>query len=229
MSESSNNPAVRSILTGTIDAVVGVIDFGIDSSGKKSAMWRIYYDSEIGSPVEKAAQKAVAVAIYKSLVNYFPSLESDSKTVVAVTRTVLSMLDRSKLLYQFRHGRINETRYFDELTKRYASTLVVIIRRGEQYLSDTLPSLLERNLGIPRTVTEKALDFVFSKITLSEEQSRKIVSEGLRKVNHLVKELDERITKTLEPVIVFVKEKLIDKGKKVVKEVEETVKRFLKR
>lgn len=229
MANSSNDPAVRSILTGIRDAAVGFIDFAVKASGEKQEMWRLYYDSDIGSTIEKSAQKAITVSVYKAVVKVFPSLKSNNKTAIAVSRSVLNVLDRSKLLYQLKHGRINETRYLDELTKRYSAMLVAIIHRGEEFLTASISTLLEQHANIPRTTTAEVLKLVFSKLELSEEQSQKIVSEGLRVIHRKVKEIDARVSKAIEPVRAFVEKHIVAPGKKVIVEVKQAVNRLFKK
>jgi len=225
--ESSVNPKARSVLAGIKDAVVGIIDLSVNASGSRNALARLFYDSELGSSVEKSAQKAAAVSVYKALVKLFPSLKADGRTTVAVSRAVLFLMDRSKLLYLYKHGRISEARYYDELTKRYTSILVAAVRVGEDMLQATLPLLLEESFGIDRTLSTAALQMVFSKIDLSDAQKEKLVSEGLRIVARLVGKADAWASRVLAPVRTFIADRIVAPAKKMDQKVRDKVKALL--
>lgn len=225
---ASNNPAARGILAGIRDAIDGAIDFGIESARKKSELWRLFYDSPLGSNLEKSAQKAVAVSVYKALIHYFPSLKEDTKTVTAVTRTVLLLSDRAKLMYMYRHGRISEAQFYDELGERYATTFLTALHRGEEMLTATLSSLLEQ-ADVPRHVTQGALRMFFDHIEPSKEQSVRLVAEGLRRLDKIVDGVDKKITKALEPVRDFIEKEVVPWLERTGKKVKDKVKQFLKK
>lgn len=198
----------RSVLAGIQDAIKGVIDFSVSSSGEQSNMWKLYYDSEIGSSVEKAVEKMVVVSAYKSLIKFFPKMREDSRVPVAVSRTIMFMLDRSKLLYQYKNGWINETKYYNEIGKRYSSIIVAVIHRGEEMLEATLPRLLESYASVPQEASRYALRKVFEVIQPSEEQIARLVETGLQKVKDVKNKLDRKLTKLWEKA-----ESLVAKGR----------------
>ncbi len=208
-----SSPSRRSVLTGMRDAMTGVIDLYISSSKKEGDILKVFYDSEIGSPIEKSVEKVISVSVYKSLIKYFPKLKFEGKTAIAVGRSVLFLLDRSKLMYHYRKGRINETRYYDELAKRYASIVVAVVRRGEDMLMMTLPRLLEDYCKIPKEFTLLGLQKVFKIITPTEEQVSRLIKEGIRRANVAIDKVDKKLSAFLNRAKEYIRE-----TKRIVKE-----------
>ena len=216
-----NSTSKYSIIAGIRDAIEGVIDFGV-AGGKQSQMWKVFYDSEIGSPIEKSVEKAVSISVYKALVKVFPNLKQEGKTSLSVARSILFLLDRSKLMYQYQKGWITESKYYEEIAKRYSSIIVTVVRRGEDMLIVTLPHLLEQYCNIPSPVSRFALQKVFEKITPSEEQVSRLVAEGMRRVRTFVENLDKKTSELLQRLDDYI-------VKKVKPAIREKIDNFVKR
>lgn len=142
-------------------------------SGVKSInpLIRMYYDSDLGSPIEGHVEKTFATSTCNALKRYCPNWKWAKKTCDTVgtwiAHKAVQALDTSKTIYQVSHGRITEDQAYHEIAKRTTAGLFVAGK------------VLCRATHAIGKVTGKISDFVFGDYPEVSEWLKKGVELGI--------------------------------------------------
>lgn len=206
---SSALSAIKSVATWFHNSAVNY-------SKEKNPLIRMYYDSELGSPIEQAVEKAYAASAYDTLKSIVP----DWKPAKAICKSIgnwiahkkVQALDVSKVVYHISTGRISKDEAYHEIAKRTTSGLFTLgklaSRAGHAVawatgkLSDTfLPEgttdLIKKGFDL---VAGETLRRVRNKIFSEENKQRvtKFVEHGLRVAHTATKKVIETADHVLE-------------------------------
>lgn len=212
---SSALSAIKSIATWFHNSAVNY-------SKEKNPLIRMYYDSELGSSIEQAVEKAYSASSYDTLKSFVP----DWKPVKAMCKSIgnwiahkkVQALDVSKVVYQISTGRITKDRAYHEIAKRTTAGLFTLgklaSRAGHAVawatgkLSDTLlpdgtTDLIKKGFDI---VAGETLRRVRNKIFSEENKQRvtKFVEQGLRVAHTATKKVVEAADRVLEKTSRFI-------------------------
>ena len=215
----------------------------VNYSKEKNPLIRMYYDSELGSPIEEVVEKSYAASAYDTLKKFVP----DWKPALAVCRSIgnwiahkkVQALDVSKVVYHTSTNRITQDQAYKEIAKRTTSGLFslgkVACRAGHVIgwltgkLSDTfLPEgttdLVKKGFDL---VAGETLRGIRKKI-FSEENKQKVekfVEKGLRVAHTATKKVVEVADRVLQKTGEAV-DRTVSFVKDVAKSVGEEIKPF---
>lgn len=132
---------------------------------------RMYYDSELGSPIEGHVEKTFAASTCDTLKKYCPNWKWAKNTCNAVGNWIAHKatlaLDSSKVIYQASHGIIDEDKAYHEIAKRTTAGLFVAGK------------VLCRATHAIGKITGKISDFVFGDYPEVSEWLKKGVELGV--------------------------------------------------
>lgn len=102
----------------------------VDYSKEKNPLIRMYYDSDLGSPIEQVVEKTYAASAYDTMKDYVP----DWKPMKSICRSIgnwiahkkVQALDVSKVVYHVSTNRISQDKAYTEIAKRTTSGLFVL-------------------------------------------------------------------------------------------------------
>ena len=178
---------------------------------------RMYYDSDLGSPIEGEVEKAFAVSTCDSLKKFCPNWEW-AKSVcntagVWIAHKAVQVLDSSKVIYQASNNMITADKAYSEIAKRTTAGIFsvgeVLCRAG--HLVGTLTSKISDRIlpeGV-NTLVKKGFDFVVGESLRTIR--RNIVSEKNKKRVEKFVEKGMRIVVTATSNIISTVDKIIDK------------------
>lgn len=218
----------------------------VNYSKEKNSLIRMYYDSELGSPIEEVVEKTYAASAYDTLKNFVP----DWKPALVMCKSIgnwiahkkAQALDVSKVVYHTSTNRISQDQAYKEIAKRTTSGLFSLgklaCRAGhvigwitgklsETFLPEGTTDFVKKGFDL---VAGESLRGIRKKI-FSEENKQKVekfVEKGLRVAHTATKKVievaDRALHKTgqvLDCTVSFVSD--------VAKKVGEDVKSFSKK
>lgn len=148
---------------------------------KESPIMRMYFDSELGSPIEQTVEIALASSVAQTILNVLPKTKLTSKLASAVgtfvARKETWALDRAKLTYQFSREQIDFYEYNEELIKRQVSTLVAAADMAKHGLNATVAAF-SVTVGMNPLMVKSLLEGFTSNIHLPEDIAKKILKNG---------------------------------------------------
>lgn len=212
---SSALSAIKSVATWFHNSAVNY-------SKEKNPLIRMYYDSELGSSIEQAVEKAYAASAYDTLKSFVP----DWKPAKAMCKSIgnwiahkkVQALDVSKIVYHISTGRFSKDKAYHEIAKRTTSGLFALgklaSRAGHAVawatgkLSDTLlpegtTDLIKKGFDI---VAGETLRRVRNKIFSEDNKQRvtRFVEQGLRVAHTATKKVIETADRVLEKTGKFI-------------------------
>lgn len=212
---------------------------------------RMYYDSDLGSPIEAEVEKVFAASICDSLKKFCPNwkwAKNACNTVGTwIAHKAVQALDSSKVIYQASNGIISPDRAYSEIAKRTTAGLFMVgkvwsrterwVGRLASMVSDLLPEDIDSYL-------KKGIDLVVYELfrgirgAVFSEKNKKRVTEFVEKgmrvavtaTSNIIQTVDEIIDKTPEVAkntINFIEktaEKIGEKAEQFVVKVVDTAK-----
>jgi hypothetical protein len=196
---------------------------GIVSGVKKTnPIIRMYYDSELGSPIEGHVEKAFAASTCDALKKHCPNWKWAKNTCnVAgnwIAHKVTQALDSSKVIYQVSNGMITGDRAYHEIAKRATAGLFVVgkvLCRAGHVIGTLTGKISERILpeGVNKLVQKgvdiavgETLRFIRRKVFSDSNKERvtKFVEKGMKvavtATNKIINTIDTAIDKTQKAV-----------------------------
>ena len=157
---------------------------------------RMYYDSDLGSPIENEVEKAFALASYESLKEHVPDWKiarfACRKVGNLIAHLKTRALDKSKLYYQASTGRISTETAYHETAKRLTAGVF------------SLGKLACRAGHLVGNLTSKISDFVFADYPEVTNTAKKLfdvtAGELIRRARNTIfsKKSEEKVTKFVE-------------------------------
>lgn len=151
----------------------------VDGAKNINPLLRMYYDSELGSPIEGHVEKAFAASTCDTLKKFCPNWNWVQNTCDAVgtwiAHKAVQVLDTDKVIYQVSNGRITGDEAYDELAKRATAGLFVA---GKVVCRAT------RVIG---KITGKISDFIFADYPEVSEWLKNGVKLGVSSVLRFVR------------------------------------------
>ncbi len=208
-------------------ALKSVQNKAVSSMKKGNPLIRMYYDSELGSPIEGAVEKAFAASTCDTLKKFYPDWQWAKKTCNAVgswiAHKAVQALDTSKVVYQASNGMITKERAYNEVAKRTTAGLFVVgkvlCRAGhvighmtstisEHILPEGVNKLVKKGVDI---LVGESLRFVRKKVFSEKNKERvtKFVEKGLE------------VAVTATHKIIESVDRALDKGAEVVRKTKE--------
>ena len=189
-----NKIRLGSALRSIKDACSWFHNSAIDVEKEKNLLIRIYYDSDLGSPIEKEVEKAFAASTYDNLKKFFPKWEPAQNLCKSIGSWIAHKkaqgLDLSKVVHHISTDRISADQGYHEIAKRttaglfsigkIASRVTHLIGKGAHKFADMV-------LG------EGVSDFVRTTVTI-------VAGETLRRVRNKIfsEESKKKVTKFVE-------------------------------
>ncbi len=106
----------------------------IDSRKCNNPLLRMYFDSDLGSPIEQTLEQTYAYASYETIKHCLPENSCCNNFAEILGNTLarlsIKVLDVTKLNYKYFNGHINFAKYNYELTKRTLCTIATVIDNG---------------------------------------------------------------------------------------------------
>lgn len=188
----------------------------VNYSKEKNPLIRMYYDSELGSPIEQAVEKAYAASAYDTLKKFVPDWRPAKAMCKSIGNWIahkkVQALDVSKVVYHISTGRITKDRAYSEIAKRTTSGLFALgklaSRAGHAVawatgkLSNTLlpegtTDIIKKGFDL---VAGETLRRVRNKIFSEENKQRvtKFVEQGLRVAHTATRKVIETVDRVVE-------------------------------
>lgn len=181
---------IKFILGRLLKAVRAVTDSltilhskAIDSLKDFSSLFRVYYDSPIGSPIEKNTEDIIIAAVSQVICEVYGGKISVTEGQI-IAKFIVGIMDRSKLMYQYNKDMIGKEEYYEELSARIYATLCAtmnLIPSGLQKMSD----ILQRR-GINTENFDKYIKYYNIAMSLAKQYLGDFFNEG--KVTSLLKD-----------------------------------------
>ena len=184
---------------------------------------RMYYDSNLGSPIEGEVEKAFAASTCDTLKKFCPDwkwAKNACNTVGTwIAHKAVQALDSSKVIYQASNGIISADRAYSEIAKRTTAGLFsvgkVLCRAG--HLVGTLTSKISAHIlpeGV-NTLVKKGVDLVVGE-SLRCIRNNIFTEKNKERVTCFV-EKGMRVAVTATSAIINTVDNIIDKTTKVAK------------
>lgn len=215
----------------------------IDKSKTNNPLLRIYFDSDLGSPVEKSVEQAYAITLFEVIKENLPDWKIANKAAKvlgnALGKIAAKALDVAKLNYKYFKNQINIDQYTYEATKRTLCTVATLIDNSWDFIGNTIKggtisilTYLGVDYNTAQNITEKASTVlnVIKPYVIAGIKSKKVVSlvaEGVKKVAAGVKKVVSVVSKNTEriPSVVTTIAQAIEKPvEKVISFAKETTK-----
>lgn len=205
----------------------------VDTAAAINPALRVYYDSELGSPIEKEIEKGVSASVYNTITEAFPKWEWTQKIGAKVgawiAQATTKVMDASKLTYQIGKGRINADRAYREIAKRTAAGVFATgkvfckfghwIKRASDFLPEDshLSQLAKRALDL---LGRECLDKLGKNLFTDDNQDRmeNFLAKGLRTAHTAIRDTIRAIDTAADKAQAWVREE-----KEHLKEVAFTV------
>lgn len=196
---------------------------GIISGTKNiNPLVRMYYDSDLGSPIEGHVEKVFASSTCDCLKRYCPDWKWAQNTCDSmgtwIAHKVVQALDTSKVIYQVSNGRITGDRAYHEIAKRATAGLFVagkvLCRAG--HVIGTLTSKISEHIlpeGVNKLVQKgvdiavgETLRFVRKKVFSEKNKERvtRFVEKGMKvavtATHKIIESVDRAIDRTQKAV-----------------------------
>lgn len=190
----------------------GVVNY----SRKTSPLLRMYYDSDLGSPIEKKIEEAFSASTYDTLKKFCPDwkwAQNACQSVGAwIAHKTTQALDASKLVYQIGQGRIEPEQAYNEIAKRTTAGLFsvgkavyrfcpwVMGKASDLLLPESASELLKKGVDIAaRCTIGKLSKMIFSE--KNRQRFERFTAEGLKvahtAVRNVIRVVDTAIDKTV--------------------------------
>lgn len=184
---------------------------------------RMYYDSNLGSPIEGEVEKAFAASTCDTLKKFCPDwkwAKNACNTVGTwIAHKAVQALDSSKVIYQASNGIISPDRAYSEIAKRTTAGLFsvgkVLCRAG--HWVGTLTSKISDHIlpeGVNNLV-KKGVDLVVGE-SLRSIRKNIFTEKNKERVTKFV-EKGMRVAVTVTSNIIHTVDKIIDKAPEVAK------------
>jgi len=204
---------------------------------------RMYYDSELGSPIEGHVEKAFAASTCDALKKHCPNWKWAKNTCEAIGNWIAhkttQALDSSKVIYQVSNGMITKDKAYHEIAKRTTAGLFVVgkvmCRAG--HLIGTLTNKISEHIlpeGVNKLVQKgvdiavgETLRFIRRKVFSDNNKERvtKFVEKGMKvavtATSNIINTIDTAIDKTQKAI-----KKTVDFISDVATKVGEEIKPF---
>lgn len=193
----------------------------------ESPLLNSFFESELGSPIEKEMSKLAAFSLYKTVKSNLPGGKVGHFMAEQIAKKAVGMMDWAKVSYQYHLGKITGLRCIDEYANRIcASTAtfveMVIIANGNK-IAGCLEKVLV-GIGMPDAVAkitrlvptllvvnrEKIRNFIKNDVPTFVHKTAELVNEGANMVSRGLTCLKDKAEKLVEKVAVAL-EKSVDK------------------
>ncbi len=172
----------------------------IDATTSKNPLLRMFFDSDLNSPIESTVEKMYADSYYQTMREILPSwkpMQSLAKGVgYAIAYAQCKVLDLSKLNYHYFNNRISREKYYNELSRRIVTGTVTFVNKGWPLFGKGIKGGITTVLvtaGMPIDDAKQAADktwvamtlaktYISSKIngTKLKERAQALISTGLQ-------------------------------------------------
>lgn len=179
---------------------------------------RMYYDSNLGSPIEGEVEKAFAASTCDTLKRFCPDWKWAKNTCNVVgswiAHKAVQALDNSKVVYQASNGYITSDRAYQEIAKRTTASLFAfgkILCRAGHVIGHVTSKISEHILpegvntwvkkGVDLAVGE-SLRFVRKNVFSERNKERvaKFVEKGMKVAVTATKKIIETVDRTISKV-----------------------------
>jgi len=208
----------------------------IDNKKSNNPLLRVFFDSDLGSPVEKAVEQAYSMSTYEAIKDKLPNWNIADKAAKSLGgilgKLSAKVLDVAKLNYKYFKGQITSTQYTYEITKRTLCTAAAVIDKSWDWIGDKVKGGtigILNSLGVPIETAEFITDSVgaiFNVVKepflnfIKSEKTAKFVAEGVQKVIGGIKKVINSAKEKIPPIV----EKIADSIGIGVKKVVEVAK-----
>lgn len=201
---------------------------------------RMYYDSDLGSPIEGEVEKAFAASTCDTLKKSCPNWKWAKTTCNVVgawiAHKAVQALDSSKIIYQASNGVISADKAYSEIAKRTTAGLFyvgkVLCRAGhwvgtltnkisDHILPEDVNILVKKGVGL---VVRESLRSIRKNIFTekNEERVTKFIAKGMRvavsatsNIIHSIDNIIDKTTKATKKTIDFIEKTAEKIGEKV--------------
>lgn len=208
----------------------------VDVAKETNPLLRMYYDSDLGSPIEGEVEKAFAAASYDTLKKYVPNWKPALNLCKSIGNWIahkkVQALDVSKVVHHISTDRISTDQAYHELAKRTTTGLfavgkvacraahvigVLSSKISDTLLPEDINDLIKKGFDL---VAGESLRKVRNKIFSKENKERvtHLVEQGFKVAHTATKKIINNVDKALDKTQVFVE--------KVAKKVGEELKPF---
>lgn len=185
---------------------------------KFNPLVRMYYDSELGSPIEGEVEKAFAASTCDTLKKFCPDWNWAKKTCNVVgswiAHKAVQALDHSKVVYQASNGMITSERAYKEIAKRTTAGLFtigkVLCRAGhvvghltsrisESILPDGVNKIVKRTVDV---VVGESLRFIRKNVFSEKNKERvtKFVEKGMKVAVTTTRKIVESVDRAISRI-----------------------------
>lgn len=186
----------------------------IDKLKSTNPLLRVYFDSDLGSPVEKTVEEAYAASLYKYLKTISPNWKPAQKLAKYLGTRLAGMaakaLDLAKLNYKYFKGVIDADQYETEYSKRFLSLFATIVDKSWKYIENGIKvggTAVLTYMGIDpnsaKMVTEKVftvLSYIKPAIieAIKSDKAVKLVKQAIRATSSGIMKLYEKGKEAVE-------------------------------
>jgi hypothetical protein len=185
---------------------------------KFNPLVRMYYDSDLGSPIEGEVEKAFAASTCDTLKKFCPDWNWAKKTCDVVgswmAHKAVQALDYSKVVYQASNGMITSERAYQELAKRTTAGLFAIgkvLCRAGHVVGNLTSTISERILpeGVNKIVKKtvdiaiaESLRFIRKNVFSDKNKERvtKFVEKGMKVAVNTIRKIVESVDRTISKI-----------------------------
>ncbi len=194
----------------------------VDATKEKNPLIRMYYDSDLGSPIEAEVEKAYAASTYDAIKKYFPKWEPAQNLCKSIGSWIAhkqtQALDLSKVVYQISTDRISVDQGYHEIAKRTTAGLFAVgkvVSRATHIIGKAAHKFSDVVLGEEKSTLLKNAVTLIAGETLRRVRNKIFSEESKKKVTKFV-ETGLKVAHTATKKIINFVDNALDKTEKVV-------------
>lgn len=180
---NSDKHQIQTGLSGPFSIIRMLHNTAVDYSKNKNPLLRMYYDSDLNSPIETTVEKMMADSYYNTVCEHLPKWKPLKKMArglgCLIAYVQCRVLDTSKLNYQYFKGLINREQYYNETARRLVSGTVAIINKGWPLLGGTIKGGVAgilQVMGVDSNTAQNVADKIWLGATIAKGYIGKIIN-----------------------------------------------------
>ena len=203
----------------------------IEYKKNTSVMMQMYYDSELGSPIEQHVEKTLASASYNSIKSFLPKWKLTDNVAKFLGNRIahrqIKKMDQEKLKYQFCKGYISEDKYIKESSKRFVTSTITFVNNSWPLVTIGLKKGSEVILigsGVDIETAKKVSTWIVTGVNLVKKPVTDFLKENRvkEKTENFVYKTTQKFVDNTRRLVNYVDEK-IDKAREKTKEFVDNV------